>query len=127
MATRRRPHRLYFYVSDEEKEIIENNIERTKTGNLSNYLRQLALDGAVVRIDVSALRELHHDLGNINRDLHQIVHRAALSDKLHEQDYRDIVADYTQIRSRLLEMMSRQMHSVTQASEVRRKKQHGSH
>lgn len=127
MATRRRPHRLYFYVSDEEKEIIENNIERTKTGNLSNYLRQLALDGAVVRIDVSALRELHHDLGNINRDLHQIVHRAALSDKLHEQDYRDIVADYTQIRSRLLEMMSRQMHSVTQASEVRRKKQHGGH
>lgn len=127
MPERRRTVHLNFFVSEDEKKIIDENIERTKTGNLSNYLRQVALDGAVVRIDVSALRELHHDLGNINRDLHQIVHRAALSDKLHEQDYRDIVADYTQIRSRLLEMMSRQMHSVTQASEVRRKKQHGGH
>lgn len=127
MAIRRRPHRLYFYVSDEEKEIIEENIERTKAGNLSNYLRQLALEGSVTHIDVSAIRALHRDLGYITRDLHQIVHRAALAKDLHEQDYIDIVADYEQIRSKVLEMMSRQMHSVNQASEIKRKKRNGNH
>lgn len=127
MPERRRKVHLNFFVTEEEKAIIDRNIEATKAGNLSNYLRQLALEGSVTHIDVSAIRALHRDLGYITRDLHQIVHRAALAKDLHEQDYIDIVADYEQIRSKVLEMMSRQMHSVNQASEIKKKKRNGNH
>lgn len=127
MPDRKRKIQLGFFVTEEERDIIERNIEKTKAGNFSNYIRQLALEGSVTHIDVSAIRALHRDLGYITRDLHQIVHRAALAKDLHEQDYIDIVADYEQIRSKVLEMMSRQMHSVSQASEIKRKKRNGNH
>lgn len=127
MANRRRANRLYIYVSNEEKETIEQNIQDSQSGNLSNYARQLLINGTVTQIDVSAIRELHHDLANISRDLHQIVYRAALINDLHEQDYRDILADYKAIRSKVNQMMSRQMHAASKAGALPKKKQNGSH
>lgn len=115
MPNRKRKVQLGFFVTEEEREIIEENIKKTKAGNFSNYIRQVALRGSVLQVDVEVLKQLHHDLATINRDLHQIVYRAAMINDLHEQDYLDILDDYTKIRSAINEKVFRRLHKAEKA------------
>ena len=44
---------LYFKVSPEEKEIIDKKMELLGTHNQRAYLRKMAVDGYVVRVDMT--------------------------------------------------------------------------
>lgn len=101
MAQRRRDQHLQFYVTAKEKEIIDQNVERSKTGNFSNFIRQLALGYEPRPIDFSQLRELNKQLGYMNRNLHQIVYRAAMLNDLHEQDYQGMLTEFQTFRKQI--------------------------
>ena len=49
---------LYFKVSPEEKEIIDKKMELLGTHNQRAYLRKMAVDGYVVRVDMTDVKEL---------------------------------------------------------------------
>ena len=46
---------LYFKVSPEEKELIDKKMEQLGTHNQRAYLRKMAVDGYVVRVDMTEL------------------------------------------------------------------------
>ena len=58
MAKRKRNVPLLFWVSEQEKEMIDAKMEQLGTGNLSAYLRKMAIDGYVVKLDLPELKEL---------------------------------------------------------------------
>ena len=45
MANRRRSVPIVFWVSEDEKELIQQKMELLGTGNMSAYLRKMAIDG----------------------------------------------------------------------------------
>lgn len=58
MAKRKRDVPVLFWVSAEELELIHQKMQQYGTENLSAYLRKMALDGYVVKLDLPELKEL---------------------------------------------------------------------
>ena len=52
MAKRKRDVPVLFWVSAEELELIHQKMQQYGTENLSAYLRKMALDGYVVKLDL---------------------------------------------------------------------------
>ena len=62
---------ILFWVSEEEREQIEQKMSLLGTGNMSAYLWKIAIDGYVVNLDLPELRELttllRRSSNNLNR------------------------------------------------------------
>ena len=82
MAKRKRDVPVLFWVSAEELELIHQKMQQYGTENLSAYLRKMALDGYVVKLELPELKELVfltrkvHETGRVyNADLEDISQR----------------------------------------------------
>ena len=75
MAKRKRNVPLLFWVSEQEKEMIDAKMEQLGTGNLSAYLRKMAIDGYVVKLDLPELKELVSLLRYSSNNLNQLTKR----------------------------------------------------
>lgn len=62
---RQRPIQLHFYVNDKELELIKQKMALFGTKNMSAYLRKLAIDGYIIKLDMPELRELTATMGRI--------------------------------------------------------------
>ena len=58
---------LYTMVSPREKEVIDQKMAQLGTANLRAYLRKMAVDGYVVRLDMSSVVELVKLLRSISK------------------------------------------------------------
>ena len=58
MAKRKRDIQLKFRVTPQEREMIETKMAQFGTSNMAAYLRKMAIDGYVVKLDLPELREL---------------------------------------------------------------------
>ena len=44
---------IYFKVSPEEREMIEDRMKRCKIRNMSAYIRKMCINGYIINLDVS--------------------------------------------------------------------------
>ena len=51
MANRTRPNQILFFVSDDEKRIIKAKMAQLGTRNMGAYLRKMAIDGYIIKVD----------------------------------------------------------------------------
>lgn len=72
MANRTRKNELKVYLSDEEKEIIDNKIEQAGIKNKSAYVRKMLCDGAIINVDLSIIKEHNTAISRIGNNLNQI-------------------------------------------------------
>ena len=86
MAERKRNNLLIFYVNDQEYAFIEEKMRQAGIQNRSAYLRKMAMDGYVIHVDHSFLKNYnwqHHMIGiNIN----QIAHHMNATGSLYRRD-----------------------------------------
>ncbi len=75
MAKRKRDVPLLFWVSPEEKALIQKKMEQIGTTNLSAYLRKMAIDGYVVNLELPELREMVSLLRRSSNNLNQLTRR----------------------------------------------------
>ena len=54
MANRTRPNQILFFVSDEEKRIIKAKMAQLGTKNMGAYLRKMAIDGYIIKVDYTS-------------------------------------------------------------------------
>ena len=54
MANRTRPNQILFFVSDDEKRIIKGKMKQLGTNNMGAYLRKMAIDGYIIKVDYAA-------------------------------------------------------------------------
>ena len=76
MAKRKRDVPLLFWVSKQEKELIEEKMAQLGTDNLSAYLRKMAIDGLVVKLELPELREMISLLRYSSNNLNQLTRHA---------------------------------------------------
>ena len=90
MANREREIQLKFRVTPEERELIEAKMAQLGTQNMAAYLRKMALDGYVVRLELPELREMISLLRRCSGNLNQIAKRANESGRIYETDLAEI-------------------------------------
>ena len=94
---RKRNIRMRFYVTPEERMIIEEKMSRLGTANLSAYLRKMALDGYVVNLDLPELRELVSLLRRSSNNLNQLTRRVHETGWIYDADLESLRLEYNKL------------------------------
>ncbi len=81
---------LQFYVTEEERRLIEQKMALLGTRNMSAYLRKMALDGYVVRMDLPELKELVLLMRYTSNNVNQMARRLNEGGKIYEVDVREV-------------------------------------
>ena len=66
---------LRFRVTPEEREKIERKMEEYGTDNMAAYLRKMAIDGYVIRLELPEIGTLTGQLGKVGSNINQIARR----------------------------------------------------
>jgi len=97
---------LKFRVSPEEQALIDKRMEQVGTANLSAYLRKMAIDGYVVRLDLSELKEMVSLLRRCSNNLNQIAKRANETGRIYTEDLEDLTDRLDRLWEFAKEMMT---------------------
>lgn len=87
---RKREVQLNFRVSPEELALIEQKMAQLGTTNREAYLRKMALDGYVVRLELPELKELVSLMRYFSNNLNQLARRAHETGRIYDADLEDI-------------------------------------
>ena len=100
MANRKRDIQLHFMVLQDEMSLIRKKMERMGTRNLGAYLRKMALDGYVVRLNLTDVKAMVALLRCATDNLNQIAHRVNESGNFYTEDVEDLRQNYDRIWDR---------------------------
>ena len=91
----------------EEKEIIDKKMELLGTHNQRAYLRKMAVDGYVVRVDMTDVKELAALLRTCSNNLNQIARRVNSTGNLYEEDIADLKTRYGELWGAFSSLLSK--------------------
>ena len=75
MANRTRPNQILFFVSDDEKRIIKAKMAQLGTKNMGAYLRKMAIDGYIIKVDYTQQKKLAAAVSRAASNINQICRR----------------------------------------------------
>ena len=75
MANRTRPNQILFFVSDDEKRIIKAKMAQLGTKNMGAYLRKMAIDGYIIKVDYTQQKNLAAAVSRVASNINQICRR----------------------------------------------------
>ena len=87
---RRRRMKLMTRVTEDEYAQIQARMALVGTGNLSAFLRKLALDGRIVLLDMDELKTLVSLLRRTSANVNQIAKRVNSTSRVYESDLAEI-------------------------------------
>ena len=79
-----------FRISESELNMIQDKMQEYGTTNMSAYLRKMAIDGYVVKIEMPELKEMTRLLGIYSNNLNQIAKRINATGNLYAEDIGEI-------------------------------------
>ena len=97
MKKRKRSVPILFYVSEEEQAQIEEKMALLGTGNMSAYLRKIAIDGYVVDLDLPELRELTSLLRRTGNNLNQLTRRVHETGRIYDADLESLRQEFEKL------------------------------
>lgn len=90
MANRNRPVQVKFRVTPEERALIGRRMEQAGTMNMAAYLRKMAIDGYVVKLELPELRDMISHLRRTSNNFNQIARRVNSTNRIYEDDIREM-------------------------------------
>ena len=87
---RNRTEQIKFWATPEEKDLILKKMELYGTGNMGAYLRKMAIDGYVIKLELSELKEMIRLLGIANNNINQIGRSLNSTGRIYETDIQEI-------------------------------------
>ena len=96
MANRKRNIQVKFYVTAEEKELMEQKMAQLQTKRIGAYLRKMAIDGYIIYTDTTEIKAFTSELSAIGRNINQIAKRINAGGPAYQRS-----ADMEEIRERL--------------------------
>ncbi|WZL77296.1 plasmid mobilization relaxosome protein MobC [Eubacteriales bacterium mix99] len=91
MANRNRKIQLKFRVTPQEREMIEQKMAQLGTRNMAAYLRKIAIDGYVIKLELPELKEMVSLLRRSSNNLNQLTKRVHETGRVYDADLEDIV------------------------------------
>ena len=80
-----------------ERDVIEQKMEQAGIRNRGAYIRKQAIDGFVIRLDLSDVREMVRLLRITSNNMNQIAKRANETRSIYEADIADLQARYDEL------------------------------
>ena len=90
MANRKRDIQMKFWVTEEEKTLIEEKMKLLPTQRYGAYLRKMAIDGYIIYTDTADIKEMNKALSAIGRNINQIAKRLNAGGEAYEADIQEI-------------------------------------
>lgn len=90
MANRNRPIQVKFRVTPEERKLIDKRMEQAGTNNMAAYLRKMAIDGYVVKLELPELRDFISLLRRTSNNFNQIARRVNSTDRIYADDIHEM-------------------------------------
>ena len=103
---RKRSIQVKFFVDATERDMIKKKMAQYGTINMSAYLRKMALDGYVVKLDIPELRELTSKMGRIANSENQIARRLNETGNIYEEDIEEIKRNQKEIYEGIRKILS---------------------
>ena len=75
MANRKRNIQMKFYVTEDEKRLIDEKMSQLPTRRYGAYLRKMAIDGYIIYTDTADIKAFTKELSAIGRNINQIAKR----------------------------------------------------
>ena len=90
MVNRKRNIQMKFWVTEEEKRLIDEKMAQLPTKRYGAYLRKMAIDGYIIQVDTTDIKEMTKALGSIGRNINQIAKRVNASGPTYQTDMEEI-------------------------------------
>lgn len=94
---RKRPIQVKFFVDEKEHALLKKKMEQAGIENMSAYIRKMIIEGYVVKLDMSELRELTHRMKSISTSENQIAKRVNSSGGIYKADLEEIKKNQEEI------------------------------
>ena len=90
MANRKRNIQMKFWVTEEEKRLIDEKMSQLPTKRYGAYLRKMAIDGYIIYVDTRDIKEMNKLLSAIGRNINQIAKRVNAGGPAYQADMEEI-------------------------------------
>lgn len=90
MAQRTRPLNIHVMVTEEEKNIIEERRRLAGFKNTGAYMRKIAIDGRIFKIDHSPIQDLSSQMTRVSTNINQIAKRVNSTDSIYQEDVAEL-------------------------------------
>ena len=90
MANRNRPVQVNFRCTHEERSMINKRMEQMGTINMGAYLRKMAIDGYVVKLELPELRDAVSVFRREGNNINQITKRVNSTGRVYDVDVREV-------------------------------------
>ena len=97
MANRTRPIRIEFRVSDNEHRLIKNKMAQLGTQNMGAYLRKMAIDGYIIKVDYTEQKKLAAAVSRAAANINHICRRINQTGHFYADDVADLKARQAEI------------------------------
>lgn len=90
IENRKRNIQMKFYVTEEEKRLIDEKMKQLPIKQYGAYFRKMAIDGYILVVDRSDTKAYIRELQAVSRNINQIAKRANATGTVYRQDIEDI-------------------------------------
>ena len=90
MAKRKRNIQMKFYVTEDEKRLIDEKMSQLPTRRYGAYLRKMAIDGYIIYTDTADIKAFTKELSAIGRNINQIAKQVNAGDSTYQADMEEI-------------------------------------
>ena len=106
MSNRNRALQLNFRVSENELNMIEKKMAQADISNREAYLRKMAIDGYVLRLEVPELKQLLSLMRYAGNNINQIARWVNENGRIYENDLQDVLERQNEMLERMREILS---------------------
>ena len=97
MKNRTRPVRIEFRVTEQEHQLIQKKMEQLGTKNIGAYLRKMAIDGYIIKVDYTEQKKLAAAVSRVAGNINQICRRINQTGHFYEDDIVELKAKQCEI------------------------------
>ena len=90
MNGRKRTIQVKFYVTEEERKLIEEKMKLVPTSNMAAYLRKIAIDGYIIQVDHTDIKAMTAEIQKIGVNVNQIARRVNATGNTYKEDIDEI-------------------------------------
>ena len=90
MAKRTRPVRIEFCVSDHEHRLIKSKMVQLGTRNMGAYLRKMAIDGYIIKVDYTQQKKLAAAVSRAAANINHVCRRINSTGHFYEDDVAEL-------------------------------------
>ena len=86
MKNRTRPARIEFRVTEQERQLIQKKMEQLGTKNTGAYLRKMAIEGYIIKVDYTEQKKLAAVVSNVAANINHICRRINHAGRFYADD-----------------------------------------